>query len=136
MSAQFRSLAEILRESRAASPLISPLIAEPLPEVQAPQEIAEDEEPEDRLLGVQTLERFEAALRRLLEEIACEVIGRELLLAPVDVARIVHRLKERYGFEYGAASSSHGDINIEWCGTEIDASLGRRLRGAIERAMA
>ncbi|HEY1727898.1 MAG TPA: hypothetical protein VGG22_05980 [Candidatus Baltobacteraceae bacterium] len=136
MSPEFKSLAEILRESRAASPLISPLIAQPLPEVQVPEEVAEDEEPEDRLLGVQTLERFEAALRRLLEEIAAEVIGRELLLAPIDVARIVLRLKERYGFEDVAVSSSRGDLKIEWDGTEIDASLGRRLHAAIERAMA
>ena len=82
------------------------------------------------------LEQLETALRRLLEEIAAEVVGRELLLAPADVARIVSRLKERYGFHGGTVSSSNGDITIEWDGAEIDASLGRRLSSAIERALA
>lgn len=59
MSAEFKSLAEILREAHPASPVISPLIAEPLPEVTAPEEIAEADEAEDRFLYVRTFERFE-----------------------------------------------------------------------------
>jgi len=135
MSAEFKSLAEILHESRAGVPLISPLIAEPIAVVEAPEVPVEDDD-SDRLPQARTLERFEGALRRLLEEIAAEVLGRELLLAPVDVARIVTRLKGRFGFPDAIVECTNSDITIAWDGTEIDASLGRRLRSAVERALA
>ena len=128
MTAEFRTLFEILRESRAA-PVISPLIAEP-----APAEVRE-EEPGDRLDVARMLERFESSLRRLLEEIAAEVLGRELLLAPVDVERIVARLRARYGFSGGTAVSDNGDITLDCDGCRLDAALGRRLRAALERAL-
>ncbi len=130
MSVEFKSLAEILRETRAASPPISPLIAEPLPVVEEPEATT------DRLPQACTLERFEGALRRLLEEIAAEVLGRELVLAPVDVDRIVTHLRGRFGFPDATVTCAEGDIRIAWDGTEIDASLGRRLRSALERALA
>lgn len=138
MSAEFKSLRDILRESRVAPPAISPLIPEPLPIVEAPEH--RDEDPDDaienRLDLVRCLERFEGALRRLLDEIAAEVVGRELLLAPIDVARIVTRLKDRYGFGDARVTAAGEDVTLECEGTQIDASLGRRLRSAIERALA
>lgn len=133
MSAEFKSLFALLRES-AAPPLISPLIAEPLPPPEPVLEVDHPQPADDRLDSARTAERFEAALQRLFDEIALEVVGRELLLAPVDVERIVSRLKARYGFHDGTATSANGDIRIDCDGNEIDASLGRRLRAAIERA--
>jgi len=134
MSVEFKSLAEILHESRASTPLISPLIAEPLAAVEVPE--VPEAPAVDRLSEVRTLERFEGALRRLLGEIAAEVVGRELLLAPVDVDRIVTRLRARFGFADVSAECTDGDLAIAWDGTQIDASLGRRLHSAIERALA
>lgn len=133
MSAEFKSLFALLRES-AAPPLISPLIAEPLPPLEPVLEVDDPQPADDRLDAARIAERFEAALQRLLDEIALEVVGRELLLAPVDVERIVSRLKARYGFQDGTATGANGDIRIDCDGNEIDASLGRRLRTAIERA--
>lgn len=136
MSAEFKSLAEILREARATSPLISPLIAEPILVAEEPEATADDDDSKDRLLQARTLERFEGALRRLLEEIAAEVLGRELMLAPVEIDRIVKRLQTRFGFSDVTVTCVDNDIVIAWDGTEIDASLGRRLHSAIERALA
>jgi hypothetical protein len=126
VSAEFKSLAEVLREARAAAasppvPAISPLIAQP-----------PAEEPADRLFAARFAERLEVALQRLLEEIAAEVVGRELLLAPVDAAAIVERLLRRYGGTTEAPEARDGDIRIG----DVDASLGRRVRAAIDRALA
>jgi hypothetical protein len=133
MSADFKSLFAVLRES-AAAPLISPLIAEPLPPPEPVLEVEDPQPTEDRLDSTRAAERFESSLQRLLDEIALEVVGREMLLAPIDVERIVTRLKARYGFQTGIATSKNGDIRIVCDGNEIDASLGRRLRAATERA--
>jgi len=131
MNPEFKSLREILHEARSVevAPVISPLIAEPMPvEVSC--------EPDDSLDRVRALDHFDGALRRLLEEIATEVLGRELLLAPADVERIAARLKERFGFRDGIVTDARGDITIDVEGAQIDASLGRRLMLAIERALA
>jgi|GEM_PF-2978586 hypothetical protein len=133
MSAEFRSLFAVLRESRAA-PLISPLIAEPLAPPEPAIEVDDADPADDRLNAVRIAESFESSLHRLLDEIALEVVGRELLLAPIEVDRIVTRLKARYGFHAGNVTSKNGDIRLDCDGNEIDASLGRRLRSAIERA--
>ncbi len=135
MSVEFKSLAEILRETRAASPLISPLIAEPACVVEVPEAPVHDDNDDDRLPQARILERFEGALRRMLEEIAAEVLGRELQLAPIDVERIVARLRSRFGFSNATVTCTDDDITVAWSGTEIDASLGRRLHSAIERAL-
>jgi restriction endonuclease Mrr len=135
MSLEFKSLRDILREARAVkveaevAPVISPLIAEPMP-------VEQTCESEERLSCVRVLDRFDGALRRLLEEIATEVLGRELLLAPVEIERIALRLRERFGFHDGVVASSQGDIIIDLDGAQVDASLGRRFRSAVERALA
>jgi restriction endonuclease Mrr len=127
-------LAEILRESRAPEPApsISPLIAEvELPQAPPPPAARE----ENRLDVLRIRERCEIALRRLLEELACEVLARELLLAPIEVESIVARLRERYGFADGSVVSNGLDVAIACGGEGIDASLGRRTRSAIGRAL-
>jgi hypothetical protein len=134
MSLEFKSLRDILREAR--TPVISPLIAEPMPVEQTCEIITDESESEDRLSTVRALDHFDGALRRLLEEIAAEVLGRELLLAPVEIDRIASRLRERFGFHDGIVVNAHGDIQIGVDGAQVDASLGRRLRSAVERALA
>ena len=134
MNGAFKSLRDILREARATeepAPVISPLIAElPMPAEPAREAVA------DPLSSVRVLDAFEGALRRLLAEIAAEVLGRELQLAPIEIERIAGRLKGRFGFHDGVVRSVDGDITIDVDGAQIDASLGRRLRSALERALA
>jgi hypothetical protein len=114
------------REVRAAEPPISALIA------QAPQPSGV----EDRLFPALLAERLDRAVQILLREIAAEVVGRELLLAPVEIETIVRRLRERYRIddEQPAEFSPDGDLAFAWDGGEIDASLGRRVGAAIDRA--
>jgi hypothetical protein len=127
VNSEFKSLRDILRESREAhipqTPAISPLI---------PQTPAAPQAEYDRLAPARFAERLDRALERLLVEIAAEVVGRELLLAPVEIAAIVERLAERYGLSGDAAVyAGDGDVTIG----EVDASLGRRIRAAIDRAL-
>ena len=121
MTAEFKSFATLLRPQ----PAISPLIAEPLPWSAS-----------DRLAPAHAAERFEQSLQVLLREIACEVLGRELLLAPVEIARIVERIRRRYPLQAdGEAHVTPGGDCTLICGDgTIDATLGRRLAAAIDRA--
>ena len=133
MAAEFRSLAEILRAEQEPAPAISPLIAEP-----ALAPVCDREHRDGRLQRAHLEERQAAALERLLTEIAAEVLGRELLLAPANVEEIVSRLVHRYGFEAGFdVVARNGDVTIASRDGKraVDASLGRRLRAAIDRAL-
>ena len=127
MSTQFKSLREIFREAREAQappgPIISPLIADAPP----PAEPACD-----GLARARFADRLECALERLLHEIAAEVVGRELLLCPAEIGAIVERLVQRYGLHRETPVHVHdADIAIG----DVDASLGRRIRAAIDRAL-
>ena len=129
--AEFKSFATIFRErARAAEPApISPLIAEP--PVPPPALAARE-----RLFPALLAERLDCAVQTLLREIAAEVVGRELLLAPVEIERIVARLRERYRLDDDCSvrASAGGDVAFAWSEGEIDASLGRRVAAAIDRA--
>ena len=125
--AEFKSFASILRASGPESP-ISPLIAE-----------VERHEPElwreERLFPALLEERLDRAVQVLLREIAAEVVARELLLGPADVAQIVRRLRERYCIDDATHARIDGnDVAFAMDGGEIDASLGVRVASAIERA--
>ena len=133
MSREFKSFGTILRELRelqeapAVPAAISPLIAE----VQAPQ--PSDPCRRERLVAARLAERVEVAVRALLREIAAEVLGRELLLAPVELDAIVARLRERYlAHELAVETTPDGDVLFTGAGGTIDASLGRRLEAALE----
>ncbi len=99
---------------------------------------------------------LDLALEGLLRDLACDVLARELSLAPADVAAIAARALARYandsplrirvhpeelfrldGFEVPVVADSElrrGDVAIDVrCGT-IDAGLGARLQCALERA--
>lgn len=92
---------------------------------------------EERLERARFEDRLESALEKLLTEIAAEVTARELLLAPADVHALVTRLLERHGFDERArVIEAAGDVTlVARDGHHIDASLGRRLRAAIDRAL-
>ncbi|HKU80912.1 MAG TPA: FliH/SctL family protein [Candidatus Tumulicola sp.] len=100
-------------------------------------------------------EALELQLADLLRDLACEVLGRELQLAPADVAAIARRALEHYAAENPLRLRAHsrdapglaalalpvviddslrrGDVTIEVrCGT-IDASLGARVEALLGR---
>lgn len=99
---------------------------------------------------------LDVALEGLLRDVACDVLARELSLAPADVAAIAARAVTRYasesplrirvhpeelfrlnGMEVPVVADSElrrGDVALDLqCGT-IDAGLGARLLCALERA--
>ena len=148
---EFRSLAEMLREPRDAQPAAQ---AEP-PE----EEGARDDESvaarEIRLFMARVGEAIESATEMLRNDIAAEVVGRELQLAPSDVRAIVERTLKRYSLETPVRVRVHpgdlaaldgvfpavadaqlrrGDAVLELRDGTIDASLGVRL-DAVLRAL-
>ncbi len=92
---------------------------------------------------------LDIAVAELVREIAFDVVGRELQLAPVDLRSIVDRARERYGFKEPIAIRVHpderellpsdiapivcdarlrrGDVSLEIESGTIDATLGARL---------
>lgn len=132
MGAEFKSFAELFRARekppQPAPPPEAPPISAFIP--QAP--------PPERLAVARWEERLACALERLLAEIAIEVVGRELALAPAEVHAIVERLVRRLHFDGDITiEERNGDIAILGADGEtwIDASLGRRLHAAIDRAL-
>ncbi|MGH7659505.1 MAG: hypothetical protein ACRENA_01130 [Vulcanimicrobiaceae bacterium] len=125
MAAEFKSFAEIFR---APPPPEAPPISAFIPQTPPPE----------RLAVARWEERLACALERLLREIATEVVGRELALAPIDVHAIVEHLVHRLRFDGEiSVEERNGDIAILATDGEtwIDASLGRRLHAAIDRAL-
>jgi flagellar biosynthesis/type III secretory pathway protein FliH len=99
----------------------------------------------------------DAALDNLLRNIACDVLGRELALAPADVASIVAAALERYAADSPVRLRAHpdetsalggfnlaviadrglrrGDVAIDVRAGTIDASLGARLEHVLDSAI-
>ena len=151
--------------------LASMLLASPEPAPQLPAEPAIEDPPqavfpltndelEDalrdaRLFRAQLREALDIAVETLLVDVAAEVLGRELALAPVDIISIVDRIVcgfvgedpvrvrlhpddvhniESSDIEVrGDAALRRGDAVLEVRCGEIDASLGARLDGVIRR---
>lgn len=96
------------------------------------------------------------ALDELLRDVACDVLARELTIAPADVVAIAARALARYAAESPVRLRAHpdeiacltgmnvpvtadselrrGDVAIDLRAGTIDASLGARLLCALERA--
>lgn len=96
----------------------------------------------------------DAAVDDLLRDIACDVLARELALAPADLAAIVAAALERFaadsplslrahpddiaaldGFEFAAIADPNlrrGDVAIDVRSGTIDAGLGARLECLLE----
>jgi len=98
---------------------------------------------------------LDAARDTLLRDVACDVLARELQVAPADVAAIVARALERYANDVPVRVRVHpgdvsfladctvnvaadstlrpGDVAIDVRAGTIDASLGARLACALGR---
>lgn len=151
----FRSLAEVLRAPAADVHVFE----EPVPESCefAGDRCAEEEAElgrELRLFRARVSEGVDAAVEALVQDIAADVLGRELLLAPANVTAIVERSLQRYFAEEPLRVRVHpseaaslscsipaigderlrpGDAIVELkCGS-VDATLGVRLAQILRR---
>lgn len=97
---------------------------------------------------------LEAVLERLLNDLACDVLARELRLAPAEIAAIAKRALERAATDVPVAVRAHpdelprlaelgiaviadsalryGDVALDVQSGTIDASLGARLACVLE----
>lgn len=149
---QFRSLASTLLAAR------EPSHEEPALEIveeMIPQDDAGDADVlrEVRLFYAHVIEAVEAAVETLLEDIAADVLGRELLLGPVDIEAIVDRALQRFASEEPLRVRVHpedrsrvrcgipvvadeglrpGDAIVELRRGSIDASFGARLAALLQ----
>jgi flagellar biosynthesis/type III secretory pathway protein FliH len=110
-----------------------------------------------RLFRAALDDAFEVTLGDLLREVALDVVGRELRLAPCEIARIVERARERYRIDEPLGIRVHpadvdrlpgvyrqiavsderlrsGDVMLQVRTGTIDASLGTRLERLLRRA--
>jgi flagellar biosynthesis/type III secretory pathway protein FliH len=104
---------------------------------------------EARLFRAQLADAFDAALTRLLRELATDVLARELRMAPCDLAALVARLcaqapgvrlrvaPSEVSDEFGVPcvadpALATGDAILEVDGGVIDARLGVRLALLLE----
>jgi flagellar biosynthesis/type III secretory pathway protein FliH len=112
---------------------------------------------EVRLFHARVIEAVEAAIETLVEDIAAEVLGRELLLAPADIERIVDRALQRFASEEPLRVRVHpddasrltcalpviadgrlraGDAMLELRDGYVDASLGVRVQALLRAVTA
>ena len=157
MAAEFVSLADLLRAPHAPHAPAADDAPEPLLPACAPASF-EDVRANDvaaalrdaRLFRARLADAFDDAVARLLRELACEVLARELLLAPCDLAELVRRAGERApvvsvrvaaceaaaqiaGVHVVAdAALQRGDAIVELAGGALDARLGVRLATVLE----
>lgn len=124
----------------------------PVEPPQAPQRELAEVLREVRVFRAQLADAFEAACAALIPEFAYAVIGRELVLAPADVAAIAARIlaehpaaqspcvriapsdAERVGGRFAHVvddALAPGDAVIEFAGGFVDARLGVRLAAVI-----
>jgi len=102
-----------------------------------------------RLFRARLADAFADAAQRLVRELACEVLARELRLAPCDIAALVRRVGERVpvmrvrvaAADLGAVTGvllvadpalRAGDAIVELAGGALDARLGVRLAAVLE----
>lgn len=154
---EFRSLAETLLASRAVgreNPAVE-VIEEPAAQPREPEIAETNLLREVRLFRARITEAFEAAVERLSCDVACDVLARELQLAPVDIECIVDRALQRYFAEeplrvrvhpddvaalhctVSVVADTHlsrGDAILELRDGFIDASLGVRLASVLREA--
>ena len=141
----FRSLAELLREPREAQPAAE---IEPREETETPADDHIAAAREVRLFMARVAEAIDFSVEMLRNDIAAEILGHELQLAPADIRAIVARAIQRYALESPVRVRVHprdlaaldgefstiadgqlrpGDAVLEVRGGSIDVSLGVRL---------
>ncbi|HEY9180016.1 MAG TPA: FliH/SctL family protein [Candidatus Baltobacteraceae bacterium] len=112
---------------------------------------------EVRLFHVRVIEGVEAAVERIVTDIAADVVARELLLEPADIEAIVDRALQRFsrkeplrvrvhredaprvncGFPVAADDALRpGDAIVELRTGSVNASLGVRLSAIVAAALA
>lgn len=155
-SEEFRTFAQLLAPPPAPSAACAP---QPLPE--PPREEDADLDAERRAI-LASARLFHARLREMMDEardallcdLACEVLARELAIAPADVQRIIERLYEQFAHEEPIAVRVHpadahavrcglpiredaalqpGDAVLELRFGSVDARLGVRLESVLDR---
>jgi len=145
---EFRSLAELLREDQLlAAPSTETIEAPAEDEAGLSGEVAAARDV--RLFHARVEEAIESAVDALRVDIAAEVIGRELQLAPASLSEIVRRALRRFHGEspvrvrvhpddlssivaggteiVGDRDLRRGDAVLELRGGTIDVTLGVRL---------
>jgi hypothetical protein len=102
-----------------------------------------------RLFRARLADAFADTSQRLLRELACEVLARELRLAPCDLSALARRVSERVpvvrvrvaASDLGAVTGMPvladpalraGDAIVELAGGALDARLGVRLAAVLE----
>jgi hypothetical protein len=125
-----------------------------VPATAAPEPDAAEAAADVRRFRAALADALDAQLSDLLGDIACDVLARELLLAPADVAQIVATALERFSAEtplrvrahpadlpvlanagvvaLADASLRRGDAIVELQHGTIDARLGMRLAAVLE----
>jgi flagellar biosynthesis/type III secretory pathway protein FliH len=112
---------------------------------------------EVRLFHARVTEAVEASVETLVGDIAAELLGRELLLAPADIERIVDRALHRFAAEEPLRVRVHpddlsrlkcslpvladdalrpGDAILELRNGYVDASLGVRVEALLRAVTA
>lgn len=162
---EFRSLASIVSASEeptmtcvaAIDPPAAMFVQEPQHGCPEYDEAIRDIVREVRLFHARIAESVEAAVETIALDIASEIVGRELQIAPVAIESIVRRALERYAASEplrvrvhpdearhvvldvpvaGDSGLRRGDVFLELrCGT-VDASLGVRLADVLREACA
>ena len=158
MPEEFVSLATMLRAGTPRDPCVASVAAGQA-EVAAQREDRPHDETLDALAGevrwfrARLAEAFDAALARLLDDLACDVLARELALASADIAAIAAAVLERAADESPVAirvypddaaaligmelpvtrdqSLRPGDLMVDLRDGQLDASLGVRLDGIL-----
>ena len=155
MAAEFVSLADLLR-APDAPPAVDDapeLTAQPFEGPSLDDARASDVDAalrDARLFRARLADAFDDAAARLLRELACDVLARELRLAPCELAELVRRAVERMpvvcvrvaagdsaatiaGVRVVAdAGLQRGDAIVELAGGALDARLGVRLAIVLE----
>jgi hypothetical protein len=119
----FVSLVQLLRPEHTPEIVAPPAAVQstepaPLPDV---AELARDV----RVFRARLADAFDVAGDALLHEFAYAVLGRELILAPADIATIAARV---------LAELAPGDAILDFTGSSVDARLGIRLAALLERS--
>lgn len=152
---RFRSLAQLLAGEVAIRQAHDDEDEGQDDEVEARERVSDELElaREVRLFHARIVEAVEAAVETLVGDIAADVLGRELLLAPCDIEAIVDRALARFASEQPLRVRVHaqdaaglkcavplivderlrsGDAIIELRDGAVDASLGMRLATIVQ----
>ena len=111
---------------------------------------------EVRIFRARVIEAVECAVETLVSDIAADVLGRELLLQPVDIEAIVDRALQRFAADEPLRVRVHpdeaarvdcglpvipderlrlGDVTIELRNGRVDATFGMRLASILRPAL-